>query len=412
MQIDRTEALTFLRSLEHTQQKEVSDYLSTALDRLGATFNLIPDDLPKGAKVLELGAMPYYMTALLLRYTDFEVHAANEPYWLDIDGGKITLRSTAYGFEHQLTYQGFNIEQDPFPYPDATFDLVLYCEIIEHLVYDPVQTLYEIHRVLKPGGTLILTTPNPFRYTNILKFLRGQNIYPPFSGYGGYARHNREFSAGELRRLLTACNYHVETLRVIHDRSYSHPKGLDTIVRALAKVGIFSAQLDVIMLRARAHSAPRYAYPSDLFTDIHAYRRVTESYVEMGNNEAPQLGGGWYPAEDWPPVVRWTGRDALVRLKYRGQRQVSVRFFSGPKELARPVTGAIYTNEVKYPVTCPAGQWIELSFPTPADADKRLEVAFHWDQPWVPKDVLGSSDTRLLGVAVQKIWLHDEEKAS
>ena len=60
MKLDNEEALNFLRSLEHAEQKEISDYLSTALDRLGATFALIPDDLPSQAKVLEIGAMPYY----------------------------------------------------------------------------------------------------------------------------------------------------------------------------------------------------------------------------------------------------------------------------------------------------------------------------------------------------------------
>jgi 2-polyprenyl-3-methyl-5-hydroxy-6-metoxy-1,4-benzoquinol methylase len=43
--------------------------------------------------------------------------------------------------------------------PAETFDTVISCETIEHLT-DPVGALREFHRVLKPGGRVILTTPN------------------------------------------------------------------------------------------------------------------------------------------------------------------------------------------------------------------------------------------------------------
>jgi 2-polyprenyl-3-methyl-5-hydroxy-6-metoxy-1,4-benzoquinol methylase len=48
--------------------------------------------------------------------------------------------------------------------PDGSFDLVVMVEVIEHVL--PKETLLrEIHRVLKPGGRLFLTTPNPECWT-------------------------------------------------------------------------------------------------------------------------------------------------------------------------------------------------------------------------------------------------------
>ena len=60
------------------------------------------------------------------------------------------------------------------PFPDASFDLVLSHEVLEHVQND-VQAVREIVRVLKPGGRLVLFVPNrgyPFETHGI--YWRGQ----------------------------------------------------------------------------------------------------------------------------------------------------------------------------------------------------------------------------------------------
>ncbi len=47
-----------------------------------------------------------------------------------------------------------------FPYGDAYFSTVLCCELLEHLTEDPMHMMAEINRILRPGGHLVLTTPN------------------------------------------------------------------------------------------------------------------------------------------------------------------------------------------------------------------------------------------------------------
>ena len=54
----------------------------------------------------------------------------------------------------------FDAEKDPFPYADEYFSTVLCCELIEHLLHDPMHLMSEVNRILKPGGHLVLTTPN------------------------------------------------------------------------------------------------------------------------------------------------------------------------------------------------------------------------------------------------------------
>jgi SAM-dependent methyltransferase len=157
-------------------------------------------------KCLELGGNPYFATMLLNKFTDLDISLAN--YFGHSNNGEHT--QTVDYFElnsgekksENFTFQHFNIENDLFPYADGEFDVVIFAEIIEHLLNDPCKVLREIKRVLKPNGTLILTTPNVARLENVTRLISGTNIYDPYSGYGPYGRHNREYNRHELDQLL------------------------------------------------------------------------------------------------------------------------------------------------------------------------------------------------------------------
>ncbi len=58
--------------------------------------------------------------------------------------------------------RGLHVRHDTLAncrYDDATFDAVIMSHVIEHL-HDPISVVKECHRILKPGGRLVLLTPN------------------------------------------------------------------------------------------------------------------------------------------------------------------------------------------------------------------------------------------------------------
>jgi SAM-dependent methyltransferase len=196
------EAYNYLLSFDlFPNKQEGLGYLNDAYIRFKETVKIIPNLSPK-AKVLELGANPYFLTLLLKRYYGLHPDISNYFNPKHKKRETQTINSKKFNEKHSFTYQHFNIETDKFPYKDKTYDLVLNCEILEHLTLDPVHSLQEIHRILKSDGYLVITTPNVNRQENWLKLAKGENIYDPYSGYGPYGRHNREYTINELWNIV------------------------------------------------------------------------------------------------------------------------------------------------------------------------------------------------------------------
>ena len=399
-------ARRYLYGFEHVTGHGLEGFLETAVDRILTSLSLLPP-LGPGSRVLEIGAQPYFMTALLLKHFPAEVRCVNEDDRGGGEDGRFELRRRDLDEPLDIEYDRFNIEFDDFPYGDETYDVVFLCEVIEHLGHDPVHAIHEINRVLKPGGRIILSTPNAMRLENFWKVVRGRNIYPPYSGWGITSRHNREFTKSELTRLLESNGFSVEMAAIHTDPGYSYAPFLKRITGQLERLRVGTAFLDDIHIRARKSGGPGYSYPEDMFFDVQAYGRVWASTLDMENAPESQLGRGIHRMEVWPPAIRWTGRESMFRLKRgKSHSQAAIRFYSGPKELDRPVTGRISTDGASTGFALEPDTWATVSVQIPPAGEREIiEVELDLDQSWSPAGLLGGADTRDLGVAVRRVWL-------
>jgi SAM-dependent methyltransferase len=174
-------------------------------------------------KLLDVGCGGGYYT---VQFRD----ASNQVFGIDItfEGVQATHRS---GIPTSVA----SVEQG-LPFPPDTFDAVTFIEVIEH-VLRPDLALRAIHRVLRPGGALILTTPN-YAYW-VLRILLLAGVPPvglqarPFRGFRSRLPapgveawldpHIRFFSPRIMRRLLDQSGFEVVQLR---STFVSFPSGL------------------------------------------------------------------------------------------------------------------------------------------------------------------------------------------
>jgi len=181
-------------------------------------LQLIKNYHPSG-KILDVGSFPFHLLYLLKK-------EGYEAYGTDFDVGS-EKGNKEFIQTNKLTVKKCNIMKDRFPFKDSSFECVLFSEVIEHLA-NPVNCLFEINRVMKKGGTLILTTPNLYAVGKILKFLGGYGVTEKdlFGNFiqeftHGYPGHIKEYSPYGINHLLTNSGFRI---RKIHFEYYQFKK--------------------------------------------------------------------------------------------------------------------------------------------------------------------------------------------
>jgi SAM-dependent methyltransferase len=193
----RVDTDSFPAKLEHLWHVEHVRYRET--------LRRIPPASEGTRRLLDLGScrawLPFFR--IVLGYENIVLNTSYPGSGFVADG--LTVRGARPA---DVRMSVFDVERDAFPHDDASFDVVCCLEVLEHLAIDPMAMMAEVNRVLRPGGALVLSTPNAVRYANIVNLLLGEQPYgwAPFNGFDGN-RHNREYTPSEVERLFHAAGF-------------------------------------------------------------------------------------------------------------------------------------------------------------------------------------------------------------
>ncbi len=178
--------------------------------RIAYDLDYVRNYAAKDATIVDYGAIPLILT-LALRLAGFR------PFGVDL----APERFQSIIEELDLNVIRCDIERQPAPFAEDSCDIVTFNELFEHLRFNPIFTMQEVLRILKPGGHLLLSTPNLRSLNGFINFLlHGKSfsccgkIYEEYKKLEslGHMGHVREYTPIELCGFLRQVGFKIETI--------------------------------------------------------------------------------------------------------------------------------------------------------------------------------------------------------
>jgi glycosyltransferase involved in cell wall biosynthesis/SAM-dependent methyltransferase len=230
------------------------------LARYQASLTFVPAARP-GQRLLDIGAFAPMMRVFETVW-GYRVSGCNKPTGVDISAVELVPSGGLPAYTAEI--EACDVEAGVLPYEVGTFDVITCWEVFEHLGRDPMALLCECNRILRPGGTLVLTTPNVVSSRSLRAVLGGGHPYlwSQFQTVGIADRHQREYTPNELRWLLTEAGFSDDG--VITQDVWSPPD--DDAAEVVSALGYNAADRgDNVVAVARKVGLPGDRYPAWLY---------------------------------------------------------------------------------------------------------------------------------------------------
>jgi SAM-dependent methyltransferase len=132
--------------------------------------------------------------------------------------------------DYNCEFVALDLVRQPLPFPDGHFLVVTFSEVLEHLPPERLNfVLSELARVIRPGGILIMSSPNQASLENRLVLLKGKSILAmpdKLPSAGDTFGHIRLYTRSEMAAAMAKLGFSLERSRVESNNSgYRGPNG-------------------------------------------------------------------------------------------------------------------------------------------------------------------------------------------
>jgi len=214
-----------------------------------------------GARLVDVGTDPAVLHVIA------ETGGYREPEGVDLrpeEGASwsVSVGGLGAGSERAYRIHNVDIERQPLPFADASVDVVTSFETLEHLL-DPMHFLVEVNRILKEGGTLVLTTPNAISWRSMLRGAMHKHplLFPFLARELNTNRHNIEYIPSMVRAMMKGAGFEGE----VSTREWWYHIPWWQKLRLMI-VGFRPGDRgDIIVVKVQKRAAPSVRYPPEVY---------------------------------------------------------------------------------------------------------------------------------------------------
>ena len=192
----------------------------------------VTETLPVGAKILDFGAGPCEITAILSHlgykctaYDDFQDE------WLNRDGAK----EKAFAFAKSFGVNIVEATSRKLPFEKESFDMFMLHDVLEHIYDSPRHLLNDGVECVKPNGYLFATLPSLVNLRKRLSVLRGETNLPGYALYYWYPKvyrgPMREYTKSDFKYLNEFLGLKMVRLENVHHMISRVPNHLRTLYK-------------------------------------------------------------------------------------------------------------------------------------------------------------------------------------
>lgn len=130
---------------------------------------------------------------------------------LEMEATERNCKLANFAGSHGIDVQAYEIGRTPPPFEPGSLDFIVCAEVLEHLRSAPAAVIRELAMILRPGGRLLLTTPNIARLRHLELLASGESFHEPYPADLSsdvdaivFVEHVREYS---IREMVDAVEY-------------------------------------------------------------------------------------------------------------------------------------------------------------------------------------------------------------
>jgi len=190
---------------------------------------------PSDISILEVGAF-LGVTSIAMTKMGFSVTAMDIPEFMN--NKRLKMRYDKYNVKRLSQ----NLRTNKIPSESDRYDVVILCEVLEHLNFNPLPMIVEISRTLRQDGLLYISLPNLARLSNRISLLLGLSIHNPIDDFFAQlddkdnmivGLHWREYTSKEIKYMFERLGFRTVESYITSDTAFFSNSSLRNVVKKI-----------------------------------------------------------------------------------------------------------------------------------------------------------------------------------